>query len=161
MGADDQCPMPHTAKGRTADNVVTVVVGFPPHPPLSHVTPSHPLRCRICCRSGHHQTGTPHSTSYSPPPPPSPSSPLIVRDQMPAQIPAKALTCTTPGLRAGCRSRGRAYCCPNVGPVQTIASLGIAIATIVVVVIADMGGGGEWDVGGGGIWVVCCVVWHE
>jgi hypothetical protein len=49
----------------------------------------------------------------------------------------------------------------NDGPVQIIASLGIAIAAVVIVVAADMGGGGEWDVGGGGIWVVCCVVWHK
>jgi hypothetical protein len=40
---------------------------------------------------------------------------------------------------------------PGNGPVQTIASLGVAIAAIVVIVVADMGGGGggEWDVGGG------------
>ncbi len=50
---------------------------------------------------------------------------------------------------------------PDDGPVRTIASLGVAIAAVVVIVVADMGGGGEWDVGGGGIWVVCCVVWHE
>ncbi len=38
------------------------------------------------------------------------------------------------------------------------ASLGVAIATIVVVVIADIGGGGEWDVGGGNLGcVMCCV----
>ncbi len=44
------------------------------------------------------------------------------------------------------------------GPVRTIASLGIAIAAIVVIVVADMGGGGKWDVGGGNLdCVLCCV----
>ncbi len=44
------------------------------------------------------------------------------------------------------------------GPIKMIASLGIAITTIVVVVIADIGGGGEWDVGGGNLGcVLCCV----
>jgi hypothetical protein len=39
-----------------------------------------------------------------------------------------------------------------------IASLGVAIAAVVVVVVADMGGGGEWDVGGGNLgYVLCCV----
>jgi hypothetical protein len=46
---------------------------------------------------------------------------------------------------------------PNDGPVQMITSLGIAIATVVVIIIADVGGEGEWDVGGGEIWVV----WHK
>ncbi len=43
---------------------------------------------------------------------------------------------------------------PDNGPVRMIASLGVAIAAIVVVIIADMGGG-EWDVGGGNL---CCVL---
>ncbi len=43
---------------------------------------------------------------------------------------------------------------PDDGPVRTIASLGVAIAAVVVVVVADMGGG-EWDVGGGNL---CCVL---
>ncbi len=34
-GANDQHPMPHVAKGRPADNVTTVVVGFPPSSTLS------------------------------------------------------------------------------------------------------------------------------
>jgi hypothetical protein len=47
---------------------------------------------------------------------------------------------------------------PEDGPIQTIASLGVTIATVVVVVVADMGGGGEWDVGGGNLGcVLCCV----
>ncbi len=43
---------------------------------------------------------------------------------------------------------------PDDGPVRTIASLGVAIAAVVVVVVADMGGG-EWDVRGGNL---CCVL---
>ena len=47
---------------------------------------------------------------------------------------------------------------PGDSPVQTIASLSVAIATVVVVVIVDMGGGGEWDVGGRNLGcVLCCV----
>jgi hypothetical protein len=47
---------------------------------------------------------------------------------------------------------------PNNGPIQTIASLGIAIAAVIIVVVADMGGVGEWDVGGGNLGcVLCCV----
>jgi hypothetical protein len=30
VGADDQHPSPHAAEGRPADDVATVVVGFPP-----------------------------------------------------------------------------------------------------------------------------------
>jgi hypothetical protein len=47
---------------------------------------------------------------------------------------------------------------PNDNPVQTIASLGIAITTVVFVVIVDMGGGWEWDVGGRGKSVMCVVL---
>jgi hypothetical protein len=42
---------------------------------------------------------------------------------------------------------------PDDGPVRTIASLGVAIAAVVVIVVADMGGG-EWDVGGGNLLMV-------
>jgi hypothetical protein len=44
---------------------------------------------------------------------------------------------------------------PDDDPIRTIASLGVAIAAVVVVVIVDMGGG-EWDVGVGGN--LCCVL---
>ncbi len=53
---------------------------------------------------------------------------------------------------------GSAISLPNDGPVRTIASLGVAVAAVVVAVVADMGGRGEWDVRGGNLGcVLCCV----
>jgi hypothetical protein len=43
-------------------------------------------------------------------------------------------------------------------PVQTIPSLGVTILAVVVVVVADMGGGWEWDVGGRGESLLCVCV---
>jgi hypothetical protein len=52
---------------------------------------------------------------------------------------------------------------PDEGPVRTIASLGVAIAAVVVVVVADMGGGGErdWEGETGLCVVLCGTSWYR
>jgi hypothetical protein len=99
MGANDQHPTPHATKGRPADDVATVIVRFSP----SSALPCNPFPSSALSYSLLLSYSLPllsssnrHSSSYSPPPPPSPSHPLIVCNRMPAQIPAEALTCTTP-----------------------------------------------------------------
>jgi hypothetical protein len=83
MGADDQCPMPHAAKGWLTDDFATVIVGRP----LPRATPSNPphhhihCHCRICHLCDHHQTGNPLLYPPPPPPPPIPSSSAIERQR--------------------------------------------------------------------------------
>ncbi len=92
MGADNQCPMPHVAKGQPADNVVTVVVGFPPiiRSPRNPFPSSALLHLSLSLYSSSlWSLSNRHSPSYFPPTPPSPSCPVIVRNQMSAQIPAE------------------------------------------------------------------------
>ena len=69
VGADNQRPPPHAAKGQPADNVATVVVGFPPSS-APRVTPSHTLRFSICCCHGHLRAGTPCRIPHLCPPSP-------------------------------------------------------------------------------------------
>jgi hypothetical protein len=104
--------MPHAAKGRPADDVAAIVDGFLlssahpcdpfPSPALSYLSTSSYSSSLLLSSNR-------NSPLYSPPPPPSPSRPVIVCKRTPARIPAEALTCTTPGPRAGCRSRGWPY----------------------------------------------------
>jgi hypothetical protein len=100
-------------------HVATTVVGFPP----IVCSPAWPLPILLavvllslsfhCCR-GCRGTGTLPRTSHRPPP----SRPIIVHDWTPAQIPAEASTCTTPGPCVGCRLQGWPYRCPTTVPFE-------------------------------------------
>jgi hypothetical protein len=75
MGADNQRPPPHAPDGWPADNVMTIVVRFPPSstPPRNPVPSSASLFCRcyrICCCHGHLRAGTPRRITHLRPPTP-------------------------------------------------------------------------------------------
>jgi hypothetical protein len=78
VGADDRCPMPHTAEGRPADDVATIVVGFSPiiRSPARPSPSFAPLYSSSSSYSSSLRSSlNRHSQLYSPPPPPLPPIP--------------------------------------------------------------------------------------
>jgi hypothetical protein len=96
-----------------------------------------------------------HSLSYSPLPPPLPLPSCHRPRSNASPNPSGSLDMYDPWSARRMPIARLAVSSPDNGPVRMITSLGIAVADVFVIVIADMGGGGEWDVGG---WNLCCVL---
>jgi hypothetical protein len=158
MGANDRCPMPHAAKGWPVDDVATVVVRFSPIV-RSPARPLPILRAIVFVIVIVFIVVVVIIKKALPiifPPPPSPSCPVIIRDRMPARIPAEASTCMTPGPRTGCRSQGRPYCRPTMIPFKQSppSALPLPPVSSSSLRVWVEGGSGMWE---GGICVVCCM----
>jgi hypothetical protein len=161
VGADNRCPMPPAAEGWPVDDVATVVVRFSP-------IVCYPARLLPILRAIVFIIVIVFVVVV-----------VVIKKALPTVFPPlpplPLPSCHHPRLNASSNHSGSldmydpwsahrmpiarsSVSSPDDNPVQTITSLGIAIAAVFIIIIADMGGGWEWDVGGRGESVLSVVL---
>ncbi len=145
MGANNRHPLPHAAKEQPADDVPTVIVGFPPSstPPCNPFPSSSSSYSLLSLYSSSSQSSwNRHSPSYSPLPPPLPL-PSHHRPRLNASAnPSRSLDMYDPWSARRMPIARSAVSSPDDGPVRTITSLRISPGFSFTFGVSGIRGGG-------------------